>query len=64
MGYRFDFSDVIRKFLVNQHGGWSEYYAPDKTSLREILYGRINQIVESQLKPYEYEFYAQHGYYD
>jgi len=46
MGYRFDFSDVIRKFLVNQHGGWSEYYAPDKTSLREILYGRINQIVQ------------------
>lgn len=46
MGYRFDFSDVIRKFLVNQYGSWQEYYAPDKTSLREILFGRINQIVE------------------
>lgn len=22
MGYRFDFSDVLRKFLVNQHGQW------------------------------------------
>lgn len=46
MGYRFDFSDVLRKFLVNQYGRWDEYYAPDKTSLRSVLYGRINQIVE------------------
>lgn len=50
MGYRFDFSDVLRKFLVNQHGQWSEYYAPDKTSLRNTLYGTINQIVEIQSK--------------
>lgn len=48
MGYHFDFSDVIRKFLVNQYGGWSEYYAPDKTSLRNTIYGTINQIVEIQ----------------
>lgn len=46
MGYRFDFSDVLRKFLVNQYGQWSEYYAPDVTSLRSVLYGRVNQIVE------------------
>lgn len=46
LGYRFDFSDVIRKFLVNQYGSWQEYYAPDKTSLRATLYGRVNQIVE------------------
>lgn len=46
MGYRFDFSDVLRKFLVNQYGQWSEYHAPDKTSLRTALYGRINQIIE------------------
>lgn len=45
MGYRFDFSDVLRKFLVNQYGRWNEYYAPDKTSLRAALYGRVNQIV-------------------
>lgn len=50
MGYRFDFSDVLRKFLVNQYGQWSEYYAPDKTSLRNTLYGTINQIVEIQSK--------------
>lgn len=46
MGYRFDFSDVLHKYLVNQYGQWSEYYAPDKTSLRSMLYGTINKIVE------------------
>ena len=46
MGYRFDFRDVLHKYLVNQYGQWNEYYAPDKTSLRNTLYGRINQIVE------------------
>lgn len=45
-GYRFDFIDVLKKYLVNQYGNWSEYYAPDRTSLRSILYGRIYQIVE------------------
>ena len=46
MGYRFDFFDVLRKYLVNQYGHWAEYYAPDRTSLRKYLSGRINQIVE------------------
>ncbi|EOA11601.1 MULTISPECIES: hypothetical protein [Bacteroidales] len=45
-GWRFDFFDVLKKYLVNQYGQWSEYYAPDRTSLRAYLYGRINQIVE------------------
>ena len=46
MGYRFDFFDVLKKYLVSQYGQWAEYYAPDRTSLRKHLYGRINQIVE------------------
>lgn len=46
MGYRFDFSDVLKKFVVKQYDHWFEYYAPDKTSLRSVLYGRIDQIVE------------------
>jgi hypothetical protein len=46
IGYCFDFIDVLKKYVVNQYGQWSEYYAPDKTSLRAYLYGRINQIVE------------------
>ena len=45
-GWRFDFFDVLKKYLVNQYGHWAEYYAPDRTSLRVYLYGCINQIVE------------------
>lgn len=45
-GWRFDFFDVLKKYLVNQYGHWAEYYAPDRTSLRAYLYGCINQIVE------------------
>ena len=47
MGYRFDFFDVLKKYLVRQYGQWTEYYAPDRTSLRKHLYGRIEQIVET-----------------
>ena len=46
MGYRFDFFDVLKKYLVNQYGQWTEYYAPDRASLRTYLHGHINQIVE------------------
>ena len=46
MGWRFDFSDVLKKFVVKQYDHWFEYYAPDKTSLRNVLYGRIQEIVE------------------
>ena len=44
-GWRFDFSDILRTFLVNQYGYW-KYKATDKTGLRRYLYGRINSIVE------------------
>ena len=46
MGYRFDFFDVLKKYLVKQYGQWAEYYAPDRTSLRKHLYRRIKQMVE------------------
>lgn len=45
-GYRFDFLDVLKKYLVNQYGQWAEYYAPDRTSLRNHLIGQVTQIVE------------------
>ncbi|WP_028896456.1 hypothetical protein [Prevotella sp. HUN102] len=45
-GWRFYFFDVLKKYIVSQYGRWPEYYAPDRTSLRAYLYGRINQIVE------------------
>lgn len=46
MGWRFDFSDVLKKYVVKQYDHWTEYYAPDKTSLRSVLFGKIDQIVE------------------
>ena len=45
-GWRFDFSDVLRTFIVCQYGHWTEYKATDKTGLRRYLYGRIDNIVE------------------
>lgn len=46
MGYRFDFSDVLRRYFVKQYGHLAEYYAVDKTSLRTFLFGRIEEIIE------------------
>ncbi len=46
MGYRFGFEDVLKTYVVKQYGNWTEYNAPDKTSLRSIVYGRIDQIAE------------------
>ena len=48
MGYRFDFSDVLKRYFVNQHGHIAEYYAIDNTALRSVLYGRIEDIIEVQ----------------
>ena len=50
MGYFFDFSDVLK-----QHGHIAEYYAIDKTALRSVLYGRIEDIVEVELKSKKHE---------
>lgn len=46
-GYCFDFRQSVRYFIIKQYGQWSEYYAPDKTSLRKAIYGRIDRIVEA-----------------
>ena len=45
-GWRFDFSDILRTFIVKQYGHWTEYKATDKTALRSFFYGRIDSIVE------------------
>ena len=45
-GWRFDFSDILRTYIVKQYGHWAEYKATDKTALRNFLYGRIDNIVE------------------
>jgi hypothetical protein len=46
MGYCFDFADILRTFIVKQYGSYQEYKAIDKTSLRAMIYGRINRIIE------------------
>ena len=46
-GWKFDFSDVCHLYWVkSRYGQISEYYALDKTSLRSILSGSDNHIVE------------------
>lgn len=45
-GWAFTFSDVLRKFVVKQNGQCSEYYAVDRTSLRNYLGSGIEYIVE------------------
>lgn len=45
-GYRFDFSDVLKTYLVKQYGRYIEYRAIDKTSLRAMLYGRVERIIQ------------------
>ena len=45
-GYRFDFSDVLKTFIVKQYGNYSEYRATDRTGLRAAIYGHISRIIE------------------
>lgn len=46
MGYRYDFKPYLKKYLYKQYGEWREAYAPNKTLLRKVIYGTINQIIE------------------
>ncbi len=47
-GWRFNFADVLRRFLVKSYGSWQEYLACDKTALRSILVEPIKEIHEIQ----------------
>jgi hypothetical protein len=44
MGWIYDFKPFLNRYLVKQHGDWTEYYAPNKTKLRATIYGRIQEI--------------------
>lgn len=46
MGYRYDFTPLLQKYLYKQHGMWSEVYAPNKKSLRAVIHGRIDKIID------------------
>ena len=45
-GYCFDFSDVLKTFVVKQYGNYQEYRAIDRTGLRAMLHGRVSLIIE------------------
>lgn len=45
-GYVYDFRPYLKRFVYKQYGSWTEAYAPNKTSLRKIIYGKIDEIVE------------------
>ena len=47
MGWCFDFSDVLSRFLINSYGSWSRVFAFNKTQVKKLVYGRINEIVEA-----------------
>ena len=46
MGYKYDFRPYLKKYLYKQYGTWAEAYAPNKTSLRRVIYGKIDKILE------------------
>jgi hypothetical protein len=49
-GWFFDLRPWLKKYLVKQWGHIQEYYAPNKTTLRKILHGRVDYIQELTVK--------------
>ena len=49
MGYEYDLRPYLKKYLYKQYGQWSEVYAPNKTTLRQSIYGAIDKIIEIEL---------------
>ena len=51
LGWAFDFSDVLKCFLVKQYGRWYEVWGIDKTAVRayvnDCIGGKIERIVEA-----------------
>ena len=45
-GWAFNFQPYLKKYLVKQYGSWQEYRAFDKTSLKKVIRGKIEKIVE------------------
>ena len=46
-GWAFDFSEVLKRFVIKQYGQWHEVYAIDKTAIRKTTYGRIDDIIQA-----------------
>ena len=46
MGWAYNFRPYLKRYVVKQYDHWQEYYAPNKTSLRATIYGKIDIIQE------------------
>jgi hypothetical protein len=46
MGWCFNFTPFMNKYLVKQNGYWEEYFAPNNSMLRKSIYGKIQKIVK------------------
>jgi hypothetical protein len=46
LGYLYDFRPFLKRFVYKQYGTWSEAYAPNKTALRRVVHGKIDEIFE------------------
>lgn len=48
MGYRYNFRPYLKRYVYKQYGSWHESFAPNKTTLRKVIIGRIDQILEAK----------------
>ena len=48
MGYRYDLRSFMKRFVCKHHGHWIEKYAINKTSLRALVGGHIDEIIEAK----------------
>lgn len=47
MGYAYDFKEYLHKYVYNQYGSWHQCYALNKTNVRHLIGGKINQIIQA-----------------
>ncbi len=47
MGYKYDLRAYVRHFVYKQYGSWHESYALNRTNLRKLIRGHIDQILEA-----------------
>jgi len=46
-GWCYDFSDELKKYMYKDYyGEWHEVYAPNKTAIRNSVYGRVLKIIQ------------------
>lgn len=47
LGWNFNFRPYLKRYVYEQYGQWSQAYAPNRTLLRKVVHGRIDQILEA-----------------